>query len=1179
MSDFSQTVSSLGNQNAYDVLGVSQNATQDEIKKAFRRQAKDWHPDRNPGEPVADQKFKKVQEAYSILEDDGTRRQYDRVAPPRDAAITERYNHNHPDALKPDPRTIIADEAAVKNGPPKPGATAAEVKNFNEANLRQEIRGVSKEGNLVRKTIVTGVGETPAIQMVAPEADLAKIQASLKANGIESEVRYSRSEGRAVLEVRGDDLAKLSKVMPVEINYEKLPTQSNAARTEPRQAPPKLEPRSQAYDQDIIKKAENVRNFQNGNLDLRQVAESVTRETMRVMKTEGTLTARETNAGKAVQFLAPEAELVNLQKTLKMAGIESTIRESGTEGGRRVLQVDGEDYLKIRKVAPVEFGDRPFKDLPKESKTASQAREDQRRAQEEQRQRQQQAEEEQRQKQQAEEEQRRAQDEEKKKGAGSKEEEQKKGQTGQDEEKQRQQEKKRHDRGPRSSNRKINAAIDMMEGRSAYDVLGLDKNASPDEVQKAYRRAAKEHHPDRNPGDPDAPKRFMKAQAAYEVLSDSAMRADYDRMPQSQPLNNQKANGPAAKGAEEKPQGKQGTAADDGPAPKANNPKAGPVPDDGVNPGAKGTGPKAGAGAGAGAGEPPPPTGGTGGQATPGGAQPNKAAIISSRSNIGGGSLGIVFGAKQLSDGIAHGDAGHVTLGTLNLASGGAIVAAEVQAARMGAAGMEGLAAAGASSGSKALGVAGKVAGKAAIPLALLAVGYDTYKEEGTGEDDKVAYKTARAGVGLASIAIGIGAGIAATAAIAGTVLSAGTLGPVLIPLGAGVVAGAGTAIAGNAAIDSHKEGRMEEKEKVAQEERDRINAEKKAQFTGAIDRLDKNKDGKVDMKDLDPKGRGSVSLESYANKDGVFDRKQLEELKKDVAAIGIIADQTKDEGFVKLRDEMTKMTADADVTLTKVEKDLSLKRLDLNRDGKVDIKDFGKNGNGDISRATYVADGAKFDEKSIQVLRDDLRAIEILEKEKPELASLRQIMQNVSRSAETEYARELLDKNRDGKFVSTDDLIVRGDTPDKDNINLKLYENSQGKLDAKSVEAMKKDLAALDVLVKEDSGLARAQDMLKKAVETAETDLAKAAPALPSGQTVNEIANAQTTASGPATAGSVVSPDANNAGMAATTVSAAVGNNGDMQQPSRFTAQDTSTTVAQSVPNAGTAGQSAGRA
>lgn len=69
----------------------------------------------------------------------------------------------------------------------------------------------------------------------------------------------------------------------------------------------------------------------------------------------------------------------------------------------------------------------------------------------------------------------------------------------------------------------------MSTKRDFYEILGVNKTATPEEIKKAYRKVAIQFHPDKNPGNKEAEEKFKEAAEAYEILSDSDKRAKYDR--------------------------------------------------------------------------------------------------------------------------------------------------------------------------------------------------------------------------------------------------------------------------------------------------------------------------------------------------------------------------------------------------------------------------------------------------------------------------------------------------------------------------------------------------------------------------------------------------------------------------------------------------------------------------
>src|SRR6266700_413614 len=83
-----------------------------------------------------------------------------------------------------------------------------------------------------------------------------------------------------------------------------------------------------------------------------------------------------------------------------------------------------------------------------------------------------------------------------------------------------------------------------MARRDLYEVLGVSRNATDEEIKRAYRNLARQHHPDRNPGDKQAEAKFKEIQDAYDIVGDKTKREQFDRFGFAGPMPSGGGQGP-----------------------------------------------------------------------------------------------------------------------------------------------------------------------------------------------------------------------------------------------------------------------------------------------------------------------------------------------------------------------------------------------------------------------------------------------------------------------------------------------------------------------------------------------------------------------------------------------------------------------------------------------------------
>src|SRR5438445_6880052 len=84
--------------------------------------------------------------------------------------------------------------------------------------------------------------------------------------------------------------------------------------------------------------------------------------------------------------------------------------------------------------------------------------------------------------------------------------------------------------------------------KNYYEVLGVDEKAAAKDITRAYRKLARQHHPDANPGNDSAEERFKEISAAYDVLGDEAKRKEYDEVRRLGPMGGFGSGGPGPGG-------------------------------------------------------------------------------------------------------------------------------------------------------------------------------------------------------------------------------------------------------------------------------------------------------------------------------------------------------------------------------------------------------------------------------------------------------------------------------------------------------------------------------------------------------------------------------------------------------------------------------------------------------
>jgi hypothetical protein len=213
-------IRSLGSSSAYAILTVEADATGEEITRAYRQLAKQLHPDRNPSEPDAAERFERVQTAYELLGDPEIRKLYDQSVPITRQASAEGAPTSTPESgLK---RSAEHDAEILQ----QQAYTLADMKQRAAAKLRQVMRKLHQEGKLAVGEVGNAGATRPAVFFFGNEQELDELSSSLKRQEIEPIWDGPNGGGKGsvlIVDNRFGELDELKGIWPREINLDSLP--------------------------------------------------------------------------------------------------------------------------------------------------------------------------------------------------------------------------------------------------------------------------------------------------------------------------------------------------------------------------------------------------------------------------------------------------------------------------------------------------------------------------------------------------------------------------------------------------------------------------------------------------------------------------------------------------------------------------------------------------------------------------------------------------------------------------------------------------------------------------------------------------------------------------------------------------------------------------------------------